>query len=183
MELIDVVDENNQLTGKVEDRKTIHENGLWHRQVSCWIMNSKGELLLQKRAANKLKNPNKWSRTGGHVDAGEKPITGMIREIKEEIGVDIPKEKLELLDIKKLTNDYSKEVKHRYYGYNYFAVVDYGIEDYTIQKEELSDLKYISIEEMENAKERNDENYTFTKWNNFDEIISMLKQKRIEICQ
>lgn len=101
MEYLDIIDENNQLTGKKEERKNIHEKGLWHRQAACWIMNQKGELLFQKRAANKKMNPNKWSRTGGHIDAGEEPIIGIIREVKEEVGIDVSKEEIELLKVKK----------------------------------------------------------------------------------
>ena len=55
MEILDVVDENNNLTGKTEDRKIVHEKGLWHREVAAWIMNEKGEVLLQKRAPSKKK--------------------------------------------------------------------------------------------------------------------------------
>ena len=58
MELVDIVDENNKLTGQVEDRWKAYNKGLWRRTVSCWIMNEKGEVLLQKRTANK-KKPNK----------------------------------------------------------------------------------------------------------------------------
>lgn len=182
MELIDVIDENNQLTGKVLDRKEIHEKGLWHRQVSCWIMNKEGKILFQKRASTKKKNPDKWAKTGGHVDSGEEPIVGMQREIEEELGVKIPIEKLELLTIEKVKKDLFKDdIYHCYYGYNYFTVVNYEIEEYTMQKEEVSDLKYISIEEMMAAKCANDKSYTFVRWDNFDEVIKMLKQKRKEI--
>ena len=68
MELIDIVDENNELTGQVEERWTAYEKGLWRRTVSCWILNEKGEVLMQKRASNKKRNPNKWAKTGGQVD-------------------------------------------------------------------------------------------------------------------
>ncbi len=44
MELIDIVDENNNLTGQVEERWVAFEKGLWRRTVSCWIMNEKGEV-------------------------------------------------------------------------------------------------------------------------------------------
>lgn len=136
MELIDVVDENNQLTGIVKDRKTIHEQGLWHRQVSCWIMNENGELLFQKRAATKLKNANKWSKTGGHVDAGEDVMTAIQREIEEEVGVKILNENLKLLYIDKTEKDnFKKDINHRYFGYVYFTRVKYKIEEYKIQKE------------------------------------------------
>jgi isopentenyl-diphosphate delta-isomerase len=59
MELIDIVNENNEFTGQIEEREIAYEKGLWRRTVSCWIMNEKGEILLQKRSSNKKKNPNK----------------------------------------------------------------------------------------------------------------------------
>lgn len=49
MELIDIVDKNNKLTGEAEERKIVHEKCLWHRHVSSWIMNKKGEILLRCR--------------------------------------------------------------------------------------------------------------------------------------
>jgi hypothetical protein len=48
MELIDIVNENNEFTGQIEEREIAYEKGLWRRTVSCWIMNEKGEILLQK---------------------------------------------------------------------------------------------------------------------------------------
>lgn len=35
MELLDIVDENNEITGQVEERKIVHEKNLWHRHVSA----------------------------------------------------------------------------------------------------------------------------------------------------
>lgn len=177
MELLDIIDENNNLTGKAEERSIVHEEGLWHRHAGAWIMNEKGEFLFQKRAATKPINANKWSRTGGHVDAGEEPIYAVQRETKEEIGVDIPIENWELISIEK----YLKENdNNHHFTYNYFVVVNYKIEDYTIQKEELSELKYMSLEEMEDIREKQDVNYTFVNWDKFDEIIEILKEKRKE---
>lgn len=173
MELLDVLDEDGNVIG-VEDRSVVHEKGLWHIHVGVWIMNEKGELLFQKRAINKKRNPNKWTRTGGHVDSGETPIIGIQREVEEEIGVKIPQDKFELISIEKLESD----KKNRQFTYNYFAYVNYKIEEYTMQEEEVSDLKYISIEEMEKLKRENNQDYTFVKWDTFDEKISMLKKMR-----
>ena len=49
-----------------------------------------------------------------------------------------------------------------------------------MQKEEVDDLKYISIEEMEELKKKNNSEYTFVKWENVEEIIEMLKKIRKE---
>ena len=63
MELLDVLDENGKSIGKKEDKDIVHKNGLWHKEVGAWIVNEKGELLIQKRAKTKKQAPNKWSLT------------------------------------------------------------------------------------------------------------------------
>lgn len=179
MELLDVLDENGNYTGQVEERKVIHEKGLWHIHVGVWIMNKKGELLFQQRSMQKKINPGKWTRTGGHVDSGETSLQAVQRETYEEIGVKIPLDKFELLSVKKeeiYIPDY--KVTNRHFIYSYFAVVDYKIEDYIKQEEEVSDLKYITIEEMEKAYENKDANFTFIKWKSVDNVIEKLKKIR-----
>ena len=127
-------------------------------------------------------NPGKWSRTGGHVDSGETPLEAIQRETYEEIGVKIPTDKFKLLSIRKeevyLTN---YKVINRHFIYSYFALVDYKIEDYSMQEEEISDLKYMTIEEMEEAYKNMDDSYTFVRWNNIEKLIEELKELRKNI--
>ena len=177
MELVDIVDENNNLTGEVEERLVAYTKGLWRRTVSCWIMNKKGEVLLQKRTANKLSNPNKWAKTGGQVDSGETVEEAIFREVKEELGIEIPKEQIKVVDIHKSSD------KNRRFAYNFVFVVDYKIEDFKLQKEEVAEVKYVTIEDMELVKKNNDANYTFCNWSDKDfyREINLLKNKRKEI--
>ncbi len=57
-ELFDVLDEKGNYTGKVETREKCHKEGLWHKAVALCIINSKNEVLLQRRSANKKLWPN-----------------------------------------------------------------------------------------------------------------------------
>ena len=175
MELLDVVNEKNELLGIVEERKIVHEKLLWHRLVSCWIMNENGEILLQKRSSMKKRNPNRWARIGGHVNAGESVENAIIREVKEEIGIDILKEKLKLLCTYK-----SDDIQDKYFGYDFFASVSCKINECVLQEDEVRDVKYMAIEEMELAKELDNKEYSFTDWDNekFCNTINMLKKER-----
>ena len=87
MELIDIYDENNNYLGYSAERDKVHENNLWHRHVSAWIMNNEGKILMQQRSFSKIKNPGKWAKTGGHVDSGESEDDAIKREVFEEIGL------------------------------------------------------------------------------------------------
>ena len=77
----------------------------------------------------------------------------------------------------------SKEVDNKYFTYIFLFVVDHNIEDYILQKEEVAEVKYFTIEEIELIKESNDENYTFCKWEdeNFYSEMNLLKEKRKQI--
>ena len=178
MEFLDIVDENNNLTGEIEERNYVHELGLWHRHSSCWIMNNNGEILLQKRASTKKRNPSKWSKTGGHVETGETPIKALKREVLEEIGIKLRDDQIEFIKEFKNNTESNKS-----FNYNYFVRVNYRIEEYIIQKEELSEVRYFTIEEIEQTKLENDQSFAFTNWpdNDFYKEIEYLKRKREEI--
>ena len=178
MELLDVVDDENNLTGKTEDREKIHQNCLWHREVGIWIMNEKGELLIQKRSANKKQAPNKWCITAGHVDAGQEPSNVAIREVFEEIGLQLKEKEIEFLFVIKKSKKLSETQYNNNFQYIYFAKTNRKISEYIIQEEELSELKYISIEELEKVIENKDEKYTFSKSEYFEKLIEILKEKR-----
>lgn len=174
MELLDVLDEEGNLTGKKEDKDIIHEKGLWHREVCVLIRNRKGEYLIQKRAATKKQAPNKWGMTAGHVDAGENFEEAMIREIREELGIEVALEELTPLATFKETFENETTTNNNYTRY-YFYETNRKIEDYTICLEELSELKYITIEEMEEAVEKKDENCSYARRDEMKEVIKLLK--------
>lgn len=88
-ELIDVLDENGEKTGRTATRDEVHRDGLWHRVVAVAVLDKNNQILLQQRSDNKLTNPNKWDiTTAGHIDAGEEPLESAKRELAEEVGID-----------------------------------------------------------------------------------------------
>ena len=172
MEFLDVIDENNNLIGRKEEREIIHKESLWHREVAIWIMNEKGEMLLQKRAPTRKQAPNKWAITAGHIDAGEEPLEVAKRETLEEIGLELKDDDLEFLFLEK-----SERKNNNHFKYMYYAKTDKKISEFVMQKEELSKLKYISLKEFEDIIEREDDEYVFSKGKYIPKLISILKNK------
>lgn len=174
MELLDVVDENNNLTGIILDRKEIHEKKLFHRHVSCWIINREGKILLQQRSLNKKKNPGKWAKTGGHVDSGESPIDAIKREVYEEINLSAQECEIIKGDIFK-----SRDKLEPYYAYNYIFITDKKEDEFILQKDEVEKVKYYTISDLEKLKKENNEDYTFYKWSQEDFDYEMKNLRKI----
>ena len=89
MELIDIYDKNRNKTGRTKERFSDPLNdGEYVLVVGALLINAEAKLLISKRADTKLSNPGLWEFVGGGSISGESSKEAVIREIKEEIGVD-----------------------------------------------------------------------------------------------
>ncbi len=101
MELLDVYNDQMKFVGKTIPRGTSlgkNENILLSL---VYIRNRKGDYLIQKTSKKK---GSIFSTTGGHVVQGEKALTTIVREIKEELGLSVSKEKLQYVSTFKYPN-------------------------------------------------------------------------------
>ena len=144
MELLDVVDTSGNKTGKVLDRDTIHKNNILHYEVFCMILNDKKEVLLQKRSPNKKHNPNIYGITAGHVPLEETFKKAMVRELKEELSLNIKED-----DLKEYAPSRIKiREKNSNVSFYYYIICNMKPEDFIIQKEELSEVRWFKVEEI-----------------------------------
>ena len=89
MELWDLYNESRALTGRTHARGEKIPEGLYHLAVHVWIRNSKGEFLISKRSADRPKFPLMYECVGGSALAGEDSLAAALREVKEEVGIDL----------------------------------------------------------------------------------------------
>jgi isopentenyl-diphosphate delta-isomerase len=81
------VDEADRPLG-TEEKLTAHRAGVLHRAVSVIVRNSRGELLLQRRALGKYHSGGLWSNACcGHPRPGESVVAAGERRLREEMGV------------------------------------------------------------------------------------------------
>jgi isopentenyl-diphosphate delta-isomerase len=88
-EIFDVVDEHDCVTGQAS-RAEVHARKLRHRAVHILLFNDRGSPYLQKRAVTKDSFPLCYdSSASGHVDAGEDYDACAVRELREELGIEV----------------------------------------------------------------------------------------------
>lgn len=159
MELIDIVDKNGNFTGEIMDKEEAHDKNLLHNEIAVFVINNKKQVLLQKRSANKRFNPNKWGLCAGHVASKESLENAALRELKEEIGIDISIKDLEILSEKELTLKNSNS----HITYFYYIKSDLNESDFIIQTEELSEVKWFDISEVIDMINKEDQSIVFKK--------------------
>ena len=141
MELLDVYNNDGLPTGKIVKRGAKDDEFSEGEHIAVaiiFIENSKNEFLIQKASVQKK---GEYSSTGGHVDHNEKPLDAIIRETKEEIGIDISKEKV--IDLGYIIVDFPVR-------FIYYLKKDINIKDFKLQKEEVESVSYMTIEEIRN---------------------------------
>ena len=96
-EIWDLYNENRELLGKDHIRGEQLPIDGYHLVVHVWIRNSNGQYLISQRSANRPTHPLMWECVGGSVVKGEDSLSGVIREAKEEVGIDLMPENGQVL--------------------------------------------------------------------------------------
>ena len=143
MEIVDKYDNKRQYLNRATERNE-KIDGEYRQSVHTWIQNSKGEFLIQKRTPNKNYFPNMWSQTGGGVEKGEIPLQAALRECKEELGIDIDTNNIELI----------LSFRRKYDFVDVWLVKqDIDISTLKLQADEVADVKWATIDEIKRLME------------------------------
>ena len=156
VQLVDTQDNPNGSMEKLE----AHEKGLLHRALSVLIINTKKEILLQRRALGKYHSPGLWTNTCcSHPYPGENPTEAANRRLKEEMG---------------MVADLEFAFKFQYKCDFDNGLIEHELDHVFIGEsndtphlntDEAMAFKWMSVEELETDMKNNADNYTFWfKW-------------------
>ena len=133
----DLYDKNNQVTNRTYFKGDSIPDGFFPMVVMVCIQNNEGKFLMQKRVPEK---GGDWGVTGGHPKSGETPEQGMITEVREELGIDISDKTLEVFSEGCDGVDCYKM---------YYLKIDLNADELNIQKEELTEVRWFSMQELQ----------------------------------
>ena len=171
-EMIDVLDENGKKTGEVVTRKEVHKKGLWHRIIVVAIMDNNNRILMQQRSFKKDTNPGKWDiSVAGHVSAGQTSLEAAIREVEEEVGIQLSNESLQYVFTTKQESRPKEDHIAKHIHDFYIAKINkIDMEHMVLQESEVENAKLVNKEEFkymlehENMVKRDDIYHTLMEY-------------------
>ena len=160
-EYLDIWNSEGQPTGETCLKDIAHQKGLFHPTVHVWFYTPAPALLLQKRSLTKETYPGFWDvSVAGHVSAGESIIEGVIREVKEEIGLDILEKDLIPLDVRKNTNRFDNGIIDCEFQHVFLAKLEATVSQLTTQATEVDDVRLFSFDELQLCRLQKHTKYT-----------------------
>ena len=161
-EFLDGVDERGLPTGEVVSREEAHRCGIRHRTAHVWIVRIRDgrlQILLQKRSDEKDSYPGCYDiSSAGHIPAGVDFVESALRELREELGVQASPEELELCGQRQIRFEelfHGAMFRDNQVSNIYLLWLDRDEEEFVIQKEELSCVKWFDYEECLAAVQAN----------------------------
>lgn len=164
-----LVDSDDKQIG-VSEKMEAHRKALLHRAVSVFIINSKGEWLLQRRALSKYHSNGLWTNTCcSHPYPNESSIDAANRRLVEEMGMKC--------QLKELFSFTYKEVLDNELTEYEFDHVFVGISDENpnINLDEVMEWKYINFIDLKNDIHHNPHNYTVWFKKIFERVNSLMQ--------
>jgi isopentenyldiphosphate isomerase len=150
-ELFDVLRADGEPTGQVKRRADVHRDGDWHRSVHVWVAGSEDRqsfLLFQRRGLNKDTWPGRLDATvGGHYRHGE-TLADALREVEEEIGIEVREEDLRRLGVRLCASESEPGILDREIQDLFLFRDDRPLTAYRPDPAELDALVRLSIDDL-----------------------------------
>ena len=147
MELWDIYNKDRELTGRTMERN--HWDmapGEYHLTVLALVTNADGRILVTRRALDKPWAAGCWELPGGAVQAGETGSQAILREVREETGLDLAESQGEVIFSYRRDNP---EERDNYFVDLYRFSANFDLEDITLDPKETIDVRLLTVREIE----------------------------------
>ncbi len=158
MEEIVYVDTSGNPTGETAPKlESHHANTKLHLAFSCYVFNDAGEILVTKRAANKKVWPGFWTNSVcGHPLPSESLVNAIERRLDFELGMKAKDIEVVLPNYSYKTPPYNEIIENEFCP----VYVAYATNGPKINKDEVSDTKWMTWEDFIEATQRDNDDYS-----------------------
>jgi isopentenyl-diphosphate delta-isomerase len=164
MTRIIIVNNKDEIIGH-KQRGTLARSDIY-RVSALWVTNSRGDVLLAQRKFNKKHNPGMWGpAVAGTIDEGETYDSNIVKEAEEEIG-------LAHITPRKGPK-YRTADDYNFFCQWYTLALDKPAEDFTVQEDEVEQIKWFTVDELQRELLQHPEKYL----SSLDSIMKMFSPK------
>ncbi len=167
MEYWDLYDKDRNKLDKIAKRGDSLLEGEYHLVVNAWVRNSKNEFLITQRAANK-KFAYMWECTGGSALKGETSIEAAVREVHEELGIDVDATRGQLVGSTLREYPHCSDILDVW-----LFESDASIDEVKIQEEEVCNAMWASVNQIKELYQ----NHQFEANAFFEEALQLKKTR------
>mgnify|MGYP001263804026 FL=1 len=175
-EFLEVYSPEGTKTGQKKSKSEIHRKGLFHSTVHVWIFTEEGNILIQKRSKKKELNPGVWDvSVAGHIKFNENIKKAAKRETLEETGININTKDLLKIGVYRSINIHPTAIDKEFF-HTYILKIDKNSINLDYKNNEVDDLKFISIEEMESLiKKENNKIFIGKNRKYYSDVLKSIK--------
>lgn len=164
-EWLDIVDKHDRVIGR-DTRARVHEDGHFHRSAHIVLFNTQGQVFVQLRSMSKDSGAGLWDTSAaGHVDSGESYVDCAVRELREELGIDVSVSQLEVLGTVEPQISNGMEFTHVF-----TVICDQAL---NLQADEIDDGRWLSPADLTMWMDAEEDEFTEV----FKDIWSMVSNK------
>jgi len=143
LELVDVYNKRHEKLGKTKGRKEL-DVGEYRLSCYAYIINDDNQLLIQQRVATVENMPNMWETLSGGAISGDTSLSGTIREIKEELGIEVNPDDMTFI---------GSYIRRKDFVEIWLLKSNVKIEKLKLEEDEIQNAKWINISEFEEMLE------------------------------
>ncbi|MDH5795520.1 MAG: NUDIX domain-containing protein [Candidatus Bathyarchaeota archaeon] len=161
-----VVDEEDNVVGKATREECHSKNGLIHRSVYIFVLNDNSAIFIQRRSMSKDLYPGYYTGSAtGHVDFGEDYDESARRELKEELGIDAPLQRLG--KVKSFSED-EREISVLYLCRHNGP--------FRVNRKEITEGAFLSREDIQRSLETGERKFAYGFEVAFKELLRNIKE-------
>lgn len=165
----DVYTRDGCFTGRVVEKGYKFTGDDYQIAVEAWIMNDRGEFLIQQRSFDAEILPGVWAMTTGRIKAGEVSLNACCREVHEELGLTFEPEALK--HIYHFVNDSNHMIWDLF-----FMKWNGNTDELHYQQNEVAQARWVSEEELRDMLAEN-KIYVYPEIYEVLEIIKSISEK------
>jgi isopentenyl-diphosphate Delta-isomerase len=170
--MVILVDTKDNQIGVIE-KMDAHRQGLLHRAISVFIVDSEWKWILQRRAHDKYHSMGLWTNTCcTHPGPGESNMNAANRRLLQEMGLSCKLEELFTFVYKEKMDN---ELTENEFDHVFFGISD---RDPVINASEVDDWKRISFKELQLDIQNNPDSYTYWFKKVYQEVHTHLAQHK-----